>query len=265
MNTLWRGNSCPKSKVACCKGWLPWDQIYLWYFWSSVLTPFLAAAVPWTMEKYIVEECTLQQLVPLYDSIQSGGQKMPSLKADYCLTLMSILVDPRVKRHTSSFDWAFLCTDAPWHVVASCPHNCHMWLLTEKVNKVKVCLKGFEYATSTILPPFWMAVEEKIGSTEQLSVCYSTSFFNAVHVHRGDELVYNVFFTTWYFWVSRSRSPVKSLKTKYFNQWMVNGLGQARVALVCLTVSTRQGQVRHSLTYVAAFKSSYFSSSIQHS
>ena len=108
-----------------------------------------------------------------------------------------------------------------------------------------------------------MAVEEKIGSTEQLSVCYSTSFFfNAVHVHRGDELVYKVFFTTWYFW---GHSPVKSLKTKYFNQWMVNGLGQARVALVCLTVSTRQGQVRHSLTYVAAFKSSYFSSSIQHS
>ena len=63
VNTLWRGK--PKSKVAwCCKGWLPWDQIYLWYFWSSVLTPFLAAAVPWTMEKYIVEECTLQQLVP---------------------------------------------------------------------------------------------------------------------------------------------------------------------------------------------------------
>ena len=94
--------------------------------------------------------------------LSSGGQKMPSLKADYCLTLMSILVDPRVKRHTSSFDWAFLCTDAPWHVVASCPHNCHMWLLTEKVNKVKVCLKGFEYATSTILPPFTWRLRKKL-------------------------------------------------------------------------------------------------------
>ena len=188
---------------------------------------------------------------------------MPSLKADYCLTLMSILVDPRVKRHTSSFDWAFLCTDAPWHVVASCPHNCHMWLLTEKVNKVKVCLKGFEYATSTILPPFEWRLRKKLDQQNNYPFVTPQVFFNALHVHRGDELVYNVFFTTRYFWVSHS--PVKSLKAKYFNQWMVNGLGQARVALVCLTVSTRQGQVRHSLTYVAAFKSSYFSSSIQHS
>ena len=128
---------------------------------------------------------------------------------------------------------------------------------------MKVCLKGFEYATSTILLPFYMAVEEKnLINRTIIRLLLHKFFFNAVHVHRGDELVYNVFFTTWYFW---ERSPVKSLKTKYFNQWMVNGLGQARVALVCLTVSTRQGQVRHSLTYVAAFKSSYFSSSIQHS
>ena len=80
------------------------------------------------MEKYMGRECTLLAGpagggLRLYTGV-SGGQKMPSLKADDCLTLMSILVDPQVKRHTSSFDRAFICADAPDMYL-----HTYMWLL----------------------------------------------------------------------------------------------------------------------------------------
>ena len=71
------------------------------------------------MEKYMARECTLR--AQLVAAPPLGGQKMPSLKAD-CLTLMSILVNPQVKRHTSSFDQAFLCTGAP-----DMSLHTHMW------------------------------------------------------------------------------------------------------------------------------------------
>ena len=81
-------------------------------------------------------------------SIADGGQKMPSLKADW-LTLVSILVYPQVKRHTSSFDRAFYAQTCHWHT-HMCPRGASAW--REKVNKVKVCLKGFDYVISTVHP-----------------------------------------------------------------------------------------------------------------
>ena len=73
------------------------------------------------MEKYMERECTVQSQLVAPPLCSGGGQKMPSLKAD-CLTLMSILVNPQVKRHTSSFDQAFLCTGAP-----DMSLHTHMW------------------------------------------------------------------------------------------------------------------------------------------